>query len=161
MEKDITLLNGLVTKLKEEYTNMQNEVNYYYWPLDAELAKKKKDYTWYFLISLCLLVASILSVLCNIVRNEYLIGIVLGLSVLLVAFTFFITYKVNKKKNALKVEWNKALEPALKKKEELNETMEKARVSMIEVLKKEDKEISDDDSYEEVYELYDSYINSL
>lgn len=160
MEKDITLLNGKVTKFKEEYTNLQNEVNYFYWPLDAALSKKKKDYTWYFLISLCLLVASILSVLCNIVRNEYLIGIVLGLSVLLVGFTFFITYRVNKKRNALKTEWNKALEPVESKKAELQDTMEKAKNMMIEVLKKSNENIKDDDSYEEVYECYDRFINN-
>lgn len=160
IEKDITLLNGKVTKLKEEYTNLQNEVNYFYWPLDAVLSKKKKDYTWYFLISLCLLVASILSVLCNIVINEYLIGIVLGLSVLLVGFTFFIMFRNNKKKNGLKSEWDKALEPVESKKAELQETMEKARVAMIEVLKKGNEEIKDDHSYEEVYECYDRFINN-
>ena len=160
VEKDITLLNGKVTKLKEEYTNLQNEVNYYYWPFAAEINKKKKDYTWYFLISLCLLVASILSVLCNIVRNEYLIGIVLGLSVLLVGFTFFITYRINKKKNKLKAEWDKALEPVDSKKAELQENMEKARTMMIEVLKRANENIKDDDSYEEVYECYDRFINN-
>ena len=160
VETDITKLNGLVTKLKEEYTKMQNEINYYYWPFDADLSKKKKDYTWYFLISLCLFVAAVLSVLCNIVRNEYLIGIVLGLSIALVVFTYVITHRVNKKKDALKSEWNKALEPVESKKNELNEAMEKSRVLMIEVLKKGNEKINNDDSYEEVYELYDSYINN-
>ncbi len=158
---DIIKINAKINILKEEYTNLQNEVNYFYWPTDAKLRKKKKDYTWYFLISLCLLGIAILSVVCNIVRNEYLIGIVIGLSVVLVGFTFFITYRVLKKLEVLKKEWDKALEPVESKKSELDKTMDEAKKMMIRVLENDQKVLDEiGDSYEEVYEYYDKVVNS-
>jgi len=166
INSDIININAKINVLKEEYTKQENEVNYFYWPKDALIRKRKKDYIWLFSISICVLIIAILSVLFEILKNEYLIGMVLGLSVLLLGFTGFMVLRYQKKYSILKAEWNKSLEPINKLKIELDEKMDLASKMMIDFLtsnfnKNEESILKEaGSSYEEIYVYYDHLINS-
>ena len=166
VNSEILNINAKVNVLKDEYTKLENEINYFYWPKDALLRKRRKDYLWLFSISICVLIIAILSVLFEFLKNEYLIGLALGLAVLLLGFTGFITLRYHKKLKLLTAEWDKSLKPVRELKEELETKMYEALQMMIKYIKN-DKKLTDEElakevgtSYEEVYVYYDNLVNN-
>ncbi len=165
MNVKISNINAKINILKEEYTNLQNEVNYNFWPIDAKISKRKKDFLWLFSIAICLLITVILAVLFDILRNEYLTGLVLGLSIIILGFTGFMTFLYFKKHKELAKVWQKELIPVEKLKVELDEMMKEATEMMVKYLiinykLTEEKIVFEaGTSYDEVYVYYDRVIN--
>ena len=163
---EIININAQISSLKEEFTNEQNKVNYYYWPYDAKYRKKRKDYIWLFAISVCIVISVVLAFICNILKNEYLTATVLGLAILLFGFTGYMGLYYNKKLKALTAEWNKALVPVEELKTKLDANMEKATEMMIAFLTKnydmtqEDVIRESGNSYDEIYVYYDQKVNN-
>ena len=164
MNVELIKLNSNIAILKEEYTKELNTVNHEFWPKDAEIKKEKKNYVWFTAISVCLFFVVVLSVICEILINEYLIGGSLILSFALVLLLVKKTRKILITEKVLNNEWEKSLEKSNQMKKDLDQMISKAIPIMLMEIDKINPNINVDEdtkeNYEEVYDLYNSVVNA-
>ena len=163
---EIRKLNNDILLLRDELSELYNEVNHPMWPVNASLKKKRKKYFWGTVFSLCIMFCVVLWILLFEIVNEYWIGASIGLaSAIIIYFVVrliivFVKYKRHKE------EWDKALVIPNQKNNELNELYKQAVKEMYEYLINELKDNQEEidnlkslgDDYEDVYQYYQDYI---
>ena len=159
--EEIKKLNKRIDALRNECTEELNEINYAFWPEIATLKKKKKKYSWLVTIFGCVVFGVVLLLLLFEIKNEYWIGISLGLSISFLIYFIVRLIIAIKKYNKKDTEWQKLLVEPLKKKDELNELQNKC----VEMMKNtiNDKEVTDElgDDYNDVFSYYDSWVQNI
>lgn len=149
VRKEINIINGKITVLKDEYTEELNTVNYYFWPIIAKEKTRRKNLRWYFTLSCCLLFSAVILLIIFEIKNEYFIAFVLGLSLLIFGLTLFFLIRCNKRYKLINSEWEKSLKPSEKQKEELTKMIDEVKAKMADYL-----EIENNLSYEELLQVY-------
>lgn len=157
----ISELNRRIAVLKDQFLEIQNDLNLIYWPRLAENKRKIRDYKWYFLMSVCLFAACIIAVIAEIIRNEYLIGGSLALTLGLVVFLFIVLRRCYKKRGKINEAWDKEKKPMNEKKDEMDKLISESKELMIEYITREKgHEIIDEigDGYDDLLEYYNHLI---
>lgn len=153
----INKINDEINVLKGEYTNELNTVNYYYWPIVAKIKRRKKNIKWYFTLACCLLASVTIVVLLSEITNPYWLGLGYGVSGIFFALTLFFLIRVLKQNKKTQKEWDKALEPSNKLKEELDSKMAEGVQAMLASFDTDiTKEVGT--SYEDILEYYNRSI---
>jgi len=162
MVDKISSLNRQIAVLKDEFLAIQNDLNAIYWPRLAIVNKKLKNYKWYFLMSICLVVAVLISVFANVIRNEVLIGGSIGLTVALSVFLFIILKRTLNKKEIINKSWDKEKEPMNEKKNKMDELINESKSLMADYISSQKgKEVVDEigDAYDDLLEYFNRLIN--
>lgn len=161
--RDINQINSKINNLKNEYTKELNTVNHYYWPLIAASEKKYGNLKWYLTLSICLEAAIIICLLFFEVTNPYwIVGFnVIGVAIMTLVAIFFKRHK--KRHLKLKKEWDNALIPSNKLKDELTNEMNVGAEMMLTFFKENyDNDIKDEigTSYEDVLSYYSHWVDN-
>ena len=112
-------------------------------------------------MSVCLFAACIIAVIAEIIRNEYLIGGSLALTLGLVVFLFIVLRRCYKKRGKINEAWDKEKKPMNEKKDEMDKLISESKELMIEYITREKgHEIIDEigDGYDDLLEYYNHLI---
>lgn len=163
MEKidEIRQINNEIMIKRDKASSGYNEVNYPVWPEIASLKKKRKYYLWGLTISLCAMLVVVIWILLFEIVNEYWIGGSIGFVSLFIVLFFILSFIVSKKLKKLNTEWEKELKPIKEESDKLNMLCKKAVEMMQEVLKGTKYYDETLNSYDDVYGLYNEYLDNL
>lgn len=158
---EIRQLNNIIITMRDKNSSNYNQVNYPVWPELAALKKSKKNYLWAMTIGLCGMAVVILWILLFEIVNPYWIGGSTGLVGAFILYCLIRLIIVLVKLKRMTEEWNKELKPIEEKNQELNNLYQEAIDKMNEVLKEANLYDESLHSYDDVYEIYNNYVNSL